>query len=133
MPAIGTRKKGNYVGLFSRKKTASKTGTLENVDIVGESYRQSALKKILQQAGYSIKSLDAGERVRHETTALLVPENDNAVDPDAVRVMINKQHVGYLSEESASEYREVAGDSTAQISVFVYFKQGHSNIAVFAL
>jgi HIRAN domain len=67
------------------------------VRVVGVSHYQDALREI---AG-----ADAGEAVRHEATAALVPEPDNPHDPNAIRVTIGGRLVGYLSREDAVRYR----------------------------
>ena len=45
------------------------------------------------------------ERVRKEIRAVLVPEDDNPYDPNAVAVWIDGLQVGHLSRESAQRYR----------------------------
>jgi hypothetical protein len=68
--------------------------------VVGESHRQAALH-----------ALDAGRLRRGEQvtfTAALIPEPDNPVDPNAVRVDIQGgKQVGYLSRDDAAMYRPV--------------------------
>jgi hypothetical protein len=69
-----------------------------NVEIVGESKYQKVLGKI------------AGGRqedgVEHETTARLIPENNNSYDKNAVRIDIENKTVGYLSRDNAKIYRK---------------------------
>jgi hypothetical protein len=67
------------------------------VAIVGESYRQTALR-----------ALSAGRRIRGEEVrfvATVTPEPTNTHDPRAVRVdILNGAHIGYLSKEDAVAY-----------------------------
>lgn len=76
------------------------------VPIVGESYRQNALK-----------ALSGERRMRGENvffTAALVAEPGNAYDPNAIKIFIHGgAHVGYLAKEVALEYRDVAQALTA--------------------
>ncbi len=68
-----------------------------NVEVVGEAQYQSALSKICggkQPNG-----------VQHRTQATLVLEDANTYDPQAVRVDISGQTVGYLSRKDARDYR----------------------------
>jgi hypothetical protein len=70
-------------------------------DIVGESHYQDVLEKL---AGGRTE-----EGVAVEYDARLVPERKNPYDPNAVRVDIKGQTVGYLSREDAKLYRKAAG------------------------
>jgi hypothetical protein len=45
------------------------------------------------------------ERVRHDCHAILVAEDDNPYDPNAISVWINGHLVGHLSREDAAGYR----------------------------
>jgi hypothetical protein len=76
------------------------------IAVVGESRRQVALREL---AGDRRKR---GEEVTF--TALLIPEPDNPVDPNAIKVHINGgAHVGYLSADDAVSYKAVADALTA--------------------
>lgn len=88
-------------------------GVYKDLEIVGESYRQPAIKKLWRQGG--------AERTFE---AELVPENDNPHDQNAVRVEIEGTHVAYLSRESAKEYRGYM--STARCRIPVHLVQGGS-------
>jgi hypothetical protein len=81
-------------------------GRVFAIHVVGESHRQAALK-----------ALSGDRRLRGEYvafTAALVPEPQNAYDPNAIAVYISGgTRVGYLSREDAEEYREVAKRLTA--------------------
>jgi hypothetical protein len=68
----------------------------EIVRTVGVSHYQGALRRIAGAAG-------AGP-VRREVDAALVPEPTNPHDPNAVRVEIDGELVGYLSREDAVRY-----------------------------
>jgi hypothetical protein len=68
--------------------------------IVGESYRQGALREL--DGG----RLQRGEEVNFIVTLILEP--DNAYDKNAIRVEIQgAAHVGYLSRDDAAEYQNV--------------------------
>ena len=69
----------------------------EPLEVVGESGYQDALWRIV-----------GGRRrdsVRYETEAVLEPEPDNPYDPNAIRVLVHGNLVGYLSREDAAAYR----------------------------
>ena len=76
------------------------------VDVVGESNYQPALEAITGRQEWV--------EVRHECTAVLVLEPSNPYDPNAVRVEIKGQLVGYLSRQDAISYgpylRQLAKD-----------------------
>jgi hypothetical protein len=69
----------------------------ETLEVVGESHYQDAL--------WSIVGGVRQEHVRHEIHAVLMPEPDNAYDPNAIKVLIDGNLVGYLSREDAAVYR----------------------------
>jgi hypothetical protein len=86
------------------------------LDIVGESNYQSALEKICGGSTYE------GQELIIE--AVLVPEDDNPYDKNAIRVDMSGKTVGYLSREKARQYRkklEQAGYSviTAKCSAMI--------------
>lgn len=71
--------------------------------VVGESYYQAALK-----------SIAAGRQQDYETIparALLIPEQDNRHDKNAVRVQINGMTVGHLSRANAIRYRRALSEA----------------------
>lgn len=75
------------------------TGHGVTLGIVGESYRQTALRAL---AGTRLKT---GQQVTF--TAVLQPEPQNPYDGNAVRVeSTNGSHLGYLSREDAIAYRD---------------------------
>jgi hypothetical protein len=69
----------------------------DTLEVVGESHRQEVLWQLVGGR--------RREDVRHPTHALLLPEPDNPVDPDAISVLIEGQLVGYLSRSVAAAYR----------------------------
>jgi hypothetical protein len=82
-------------------------GGVFELGVVGESYRQTALK-----------ALAAGRRARNEEvffSAALVPNPTNPHDPNAIKVYIHGgEHVGYLSREDAERYRPLRDALMAQ-------------------
>jgi hypothetical protein len=66
-------------------------------EVVGESNYQPALK--------SITGGDKLDELGLPTQAVLVPENDNSYDSNAVAVFIDSKKVGYLSSNDARGYR----------------------------
>lgn len=67
------------------------------IDVVGVARRQAALTTLVERQGRS------GRTVTVE--ALLVLEDSNPHDANAVRVEIEGELVGYLSRENAPRYR----------------------------
>lgn len=67
----------------------------DDLDVVGESYRQDALWKIV--GGKS------SERIRKEVIGYLVPEPNNVYDPNAIGVWIQGLQVGFIAKELARE------------------------------
>jgi hypothetical protein len=68
----------------------------ETLNVVGESYRQDTLWRIVGGR--------RAEPVRKPIVALLVPEPENEHDPNAIKVLIGGQPVGYLSRDDAAAY-----------------------------
>lgn len=71
-------------------------------DVVGEASYQRALANICNGKG-----LYSAER---QCMATLIPEPDNPHDVNAVKVVIERQLVGYLARQHAVEYRQHIGD-----------------------
>ena len=89
---------GLFSGVFSAKQTyIAKSSGRFNQEIVGESHYQRQLKKLC--GGYS----KDGSRV--EADALLVPEDKNRHDKNAVRIEVAGKIVGYLSRQDAKYFR----------------------------
>jgi hypothetical protein len=77
------------------------------IGIVGESYRQTALRNL---AGDQLRE---GKPVRFVAT--LTPEPENAYDANAVRINADGgEHLGYLSREDALAYRDVLSSVSGQ-------------------
>jgi len=68
----------------------------EDLEVVGESHYQEAL--------WGISGARVGQSVRCAVTAVLVPEPQNAYDPNAIAVVINGHLVGYLDRQTAGQY-----------------------------
>jgi HIRAN domain len=68
----------------------------DDLEIVGEASYQNAL--------WSICGGVEGDKIRHQTVAVLVPEPDNPYDPNAIAVHIDGHIVGYLAREVAQQY-----------------------------
>jgi hypothetical protein len=68
----------------------------QRVAAVGEASYQDALCSICQSSTW--------EDVRFECMAYLLPEPDNQYDANAIKVMVEGQHVGYLSRGDAIDY-----------------------------
>lgn len=73
------------------------TGRRRKIEIVGERFRQEAFTPIVGP-----KSRE--QSVNYTTTAALVPEPANREDKNAVQVIVEGRHVGYLSREQAVGY-----------------------------
>ena len=69
----------------------------ETLEVVGESHYQDALWRIV--------GASRGDRVRFDTHAVLLPDLENEYDPDAVKILIEGNLVGYLSRDDAATYR----------------------------
>ncbi len=67
------------------------------LEVVGESHHQDTLWKIV--GGLS------SEPIRHQTHAVLVPDPHNSHDPNAIKVLVDGLHVGYLPRDAAKAYR----------------------------
>ena len=70
----------------------------EDLEVVGESFYQPNLWHLA-------RAHPGKERVREDICAVLVAEDDNPYDPDAVAVWISGLKVGHLSRENAQRYR----------------------------
>jgi len=69
----------------------------EDLGVVGESNYQDVL--------WGLVGSPRGTRVHHDIHAILVPEDDNPYDGDAISIWISGLKVGYLSREDARRYR----------------------------
>jgi hypothetical protein len=68
----------------------------EPLEVVGESGYQDAL--------WTIVGGRRRESVRYETEAVLEPEPDNPYDPNAIKVLVDGNLIGYLSRDDAATY-----------------------------
>ncbi|TCN32804.1 hypothetical protein EV644_1242 [Kribbella orskensis] len=96
----------------------------DDLEVVGESNYQSAL--------WAICGERLGERVRYTITAVLVPEPENAYDPNAIAVLIAGQIVGYLDRQTAGLYIRSLHEQMASRGAYVGLKGvivggGHRN------
>jgi hypothetical protein len=89
-----------------------------DLDIVGESYRQDA-----------IQGLWAGPDVTFD--AIMIPESNNSHDRNAVRVEIKGVHVGYLSRDTAKDYRSSMSDKRCKVPVHLVMGGPDGTIGVF--
>lgn len=72
-------------------------GGSHDLEVVGESHYQDAIWRIVGPR--------TTDRVRAEVQTVLVAENDNVYDPNAISVWIDGSKVGYFSREDADVYR----------------------------
>lgn len=105
------------VGLLNRVKAALKPGSArsdagsvvpttavsatirggdDDLEVVGEAHYQTEL--------WTICGRSRGDRVRHRTVAVLVPEPDNPYDPNAISIHVEGRRVGYLRRDVAAQY-----------------------------
>ncbi len=70
-----------------------------SIKIVGTSFHQKELEEIAGNANEG--------RVKKPITALLIEENDNNYDPNAVKIVVDDKKVGYLSKINAFHYRKL--------------------------
>lgn len=93
-------------------------GRRRKIEVVGERFRQQALVAIAGRKG--------DDPVNMPHTAALVPEPTNKHDANAVQVIIDGRHVGYLSREQAVGYHnmmasvEHPGRALANIEARIY-------------
>lgn len=70
----------------------------DDLEVVGESYYQENLWRLVEPRRRD-------ERIRHDVYALLVAEDDNSYDANAVAVWVQGLKVGHLSRADARRYR----------------------------
>jgi hypothetical protein len=73
-------------------------GGTEDLEVVGESYYQENLWRLVGPRW-------PDDRVRHPIYAVLVAEDDNPHDANAVAVWVQRLKVGHLSRANARRYR----------------------------
>lgn len=76
-------------------------GKWPQVDVVGESHYKESLRSLFPA------KLPADGSQSIDTTAILLPEPTNKHDPNAVMVLVQGKHVGYLAREDAARYAPV--------------------------
>jgi hypothetical protein len=76
--------------------TAVLYGGSEDLEVVGEASYQDTLWRLCNRS--------EGERVRHDVTAILVPDPANPYDSNAISVQIDGCLVGYLARDVAAQY-----------------------------
>jgi rubrerythrin len=86
----------------------------EPLEVVGESGYQDALWRIVGGR--------RREPVRYETEAVLEPEPGNPYDPNAIKVLVDGNLIGYLSRDDAAAYlpgllRLMAGSPTGRVAL----------------
>lgn len=78
-------------------------------DVVGEANYQDSIKSIVG---------DHGDDTPSEIfKALIIPENDNKYDHQAVRIDVNSKTVGYLSREDARSFRRRLSSKKISIKI----------------
>jgi hypothetical protein len=82
------------------------TGRRRHLEVSGEFYHQSAIRKVLGG--------EAREGVRFLTVATLLPNPQHNKDKNAVEVLIDGQLVGYLSREQAVGYHNAMAEAGHQ-------------------
>jgi hypothetical protein len=92
-PAIRPGHSATGEVVTGRKPDWSRYDECMRLSVVGESHYQEALIRLT-------KCPDSGDHA-YECAAELVPEPDNPHDPFAVKVLIEGEHVGYLSRGNA--------------------------------
>jgi uncharacterized protein len=103
------------------------------IEVVGESKYQDALLE-----------LTGGRRhyagVRLHTAARLLPEPENAADPNAIAVTVGGQRVGYLSRADAERYRDAisaaiqrSGQASCSATIVGGWEREHGDIGYFGV
>ncbi|NCX94221.1 MAG: hypothetical protein EBX40_06065, partial [Gammaproteobacteria bacterium] len=75
-------------------------------EVVGESYRRKELHDLLSEMTY----VEMDPVAMIPCTCQLIPETDNKHDSNAVRVEVNRHHLGYLPRDKAAQHREALKD-----------------------
>lgn len=81
----------------------------EQYEIAGEAYRSSAIARVFKARGQAIAGGTGAKRGTelHDLRCVLVPEPWNQYDENAVAVVVEDQHVGYLEAGVAEDYSPV--------------------------
>lgn len=105
------------IALIDFKKPYKNNSTIR-IDVVGEAYKRDNIKSILSMNKmYFLKNNAFIEQFPPEkkiykyeylkTNALLVPEPNNSYDKNAIKVMIDNTHVGYIPAEKCLEIKKI--------------------------
>ena len=90
-----------------------------DLDIVGKSHRQHVLRQLWDDGADDT------------FTAIMIPENDNPHDRNAVRVEVEGRHVGYLSRETAKDYCAYMNDQRRAVPVHLVMGGPEDTIGIF--
>ena len=100
---------GSALGITRQNQTAQGLPTGHDITVVGESFRQDALKNAARANGLQdgVRPSDVGTPLQ----GVIFREPDNEHDPKAVKVglVVNGQfeHVGYLPRETATVFSPI--------------------------
>lgn len=99
------------MGFFSRIFRSNRVPALAPgrgwvVPVVGEAAYQDALRSAYRKNG--------GDGHDLKIVAVLIPEDGNRFDANAVRVEIGRRMVGYLPRELAVQYRAALGETAGE-------------------
>lgn len=93
---------------FRRKPAEFAKGRGWTVEVVGELQFQRSLLKQYRRAGGTEHDVKA--------VAVLVPDDANSFDSNAIKIEIGGDLVGYLTRERAAEYRRAIGSASGACS-----------------
>ncbi|TNC19777.1 hypothetical protein FHE66_02730 [Georgenia sp. 311] len=91
----------------SRRVHVIQDPEMEDLEVEGESYRREAFKTLFLRAGRASGGVIS-------RTALLVPEPKNQYDRNAVAIIVDDLHVGYLAREYAQALSRPTRESIAE-------------------
>lgn len=102
----------------SRSQTNSSTYKVEKYVVAGTSFRQNEIKSIgTENDDYLLSTKEikeqfyAGDKIYQYTfdaiNGELIPEPDNPKDPNAIRVMADDVHIGYIKSEDTPRVRRL--------------------------
>ncbi|MEO8329827.1 MAG: hypothetical protein ABI586_07485 [Candidatus Nanopelagicales bacterium] len=95
--AVGERPPWMVPGQLS--VTLLEPKSVDAIAVVGESFYQEALWYIVR------KQFARGDRVHHDCVALILAEDDNPNDKNAISVWIDALKVGYFNRQDALDFR----------------------------
>jgi HIRAN domain len=93
-------------------------GIYKDLDIVGESFYQAAIRVLWVGPNKTF-------------AGVLIPESTNSHDKNAVRVEVGGMLVGYLSRETAREYRNYMSAQRCKVPVHMVMGGAKDTIGVF--